>query len=498
MKNIVTISTLFLATLSVSFGQSVTFDSTFGVNGIAYISLDKDYPNAYGDDFVLQPDGKILIAGQLEGFGSSGAMQRYFPDGSRDTAFNITQSGYLFDYGLGLQPDGKILFYTDEGLYRFYPSGAADSTFGTNGTVHIKTMNSFGKALQVLPDGKIAVGTGVSAFYAARVNPDGAVDSTFGTNGEVQYDLAPTDVDVVYTLNAYTDGRLLLGGFTSLGGGGWKLSLLRLNPDGSADSTFGVNGWVIHGLKGGSECYGVVILADEKILLTGYTTEDGSQYEGIVARLNPDGSFDQSFGDGGVRYFPEFLEGTGIAVAPDNKIVVIGHTFSFPKDTLFIVRLLENGQNDPDFGNAGVYVCPVTSRYFRTVHLDAQERIVVSGYQPISDSSKTGFLMRFQVRTASVSAPEEHDNIDLTASYYPNPVLDVGHLKFHLPTPGGLSLGLLDVYGGIVHQFFTNRYFEAGAQQIPLHLPVELPAGRYTLQLLYGRTARYVPLIKLP
>ncbi|MFN0013367.1 MAG: hypothetical protein ACKVU2_02365 [Saprospiraceae bacterium] len=495
MKNIITIPALFLATLSVSFGQSVTFDSTFGVNGIAYIGLNNNNANAYGDDFVLQPDGKILIAGRSTG--SIYAIQRYYPDGSRDTAFNIIQPGYLTGYGLGLQPDGKIVFYSDKGLYRYYPSGAADSTFGTNGTVHMKPISS-NNALQVLADGKIAVGAGFDAFYAARIHPDGTVDSTFGTNGEVKYDLSPTDVDIAYTLNAYPDGRLLLGGFTSLGG--WKLSLLRLNPDGSADSTFGINGWVRYGLKGSSECYGVVIQADEKILLTGYTavTFTAGQIEGIVARLNTDGSFDQSFGNGGVRYFPQFLEGTSIAVAPDNKIVVIGHTYSFPKDTLHVVRLLENGQNDPGFGKDGVYVCPVTSHFFRTVHLDAKERIVVSGFNPSSASTNSGFLMRFKVRTASVSAPEEHDNIDLTASYYPNPVADVGHLKFHLPNPGGLSLGLMDVYGRIIHQFFNNRYFETGAQQITLRLPVELPAGRYTLQLIYGRTAQYVPLIKLP
>ncbi len=127
------------------------------------------------------------------------------------------------------------------------------------------------KAEQVQPDGKRLVAGYVNGNWAiARYNLDGSLDATFGGDGKVIIDLG-TSSDRALNINVRPDGKILLVGITSGSGDNWQFAVIRLNADGTFDTTFANNGKLLSGL-GRAPTYGgvAIILKDGRIHLTGW------------------------------------------------------------------------------------------------------------------------------------------------------------------------------------------------------------------------------------
>ena len=210
---------------------------------------------------VLQPDGKLVAAGQFEDprtFTVRFALVRYLPDGRLDPTFGI--GGRVtsdFEGGraeaLVLQPDGKLVaagFLRNGGtqdfvLVRYLPDGHLDPSFGVGGMVTTDFGNDDRASSLVLqPDGKlVAAGdsnAGVSGdFTVVRYLPDGRLDPSFGVGGAVTTDFGGSDLARALVLQP--DGKLVAAGE---GGPGADFVLARYLPDGRLDATFGVGGKV--------------------------------------------------------------------------------------------------------------------------------------------------------------------------------------------------------------------------------------------------------------
>jgi uncharacterized delta-60 repeat protein len=270
-------------------------------------------PGANGPVYaiVLQPDGKMVVAGDFTmlGGGGTGTTQRRFigrlnADGTLDAGFNPGADGPV--RALALQPDGRILvggFFMNLGggtgttprhsIGRLHPNGDVDGSFdpGTNGAVW---------TLAVEPDAQILVGgtftavgggTGITPrFRLARINADASVDPQFN----------PGANESVYAMAVQSDGRIVVGGFfTQLGGGGQgstsRHRLGRLFPDGSLDTSFnpGANGAVLS----------LVADIEGRTIVAGSFTSLGGGDAGVVVRnrigrLLPDGALDPAFDPG--------------------------------------------------------------------------------------------------------------------------------------------------------------------------------------------------------
>ncbi len=155
-----------------------SLDHSFGTAGLVTASVG---PSDRGQAVGLQPDGKIVVAGA-----GNLLVARFHADGSLDDTFGRggmvgapPGSEISAAYGIALQPDGKILVATIDGLFRYDANGSRDSTFGQNGIV--TAPNPYFAAVAVRPDGKI-VGAG-TAFTLARYKPDGSLDQSFGIGG---------------------------------------------------------------------------------------------------------------------------------------------------------------------------------------------------------------------------------------------------------------------------------------------------------------------------
>jgi uncharacterized delta-60 repeat protein len=200
-----------------------------------------------------------------------------------------------------------------------------------------------------------------------RFNADGTLDTTFGTGGQV--DLQLNNFTVIFASAAQPDGKLLLAGnFHSLAGlGPDDLMLVRLNSDGTLDTSFGVNGAVVDQNVVGKY---MSLQADGGIAIVG---KDFATNNALVTRLNADGTVDTTFGQKGkvtLEYSDQtsanltrvpdggsFTEDT-LLLLPDGKILMGGNADIFVGGTSEVAAILErynaDGTLDTTFGNNGV------------------------------------------------------------------------------------------------------------------------------------------------
>jgi uncharacterized delta-60 repeat protein len=246
--------------LDASFGVGGLVTTTFGGVG----NLDEG-----ARALVLQPDGKLVAGGGFSSF----RLARYLPDGRLDPTFGTggtvtTDAGSIFDTlrALVLQPDGKLVAAGDAcfhfclaRLARYLPDGRLDPTFGTEGLVTVS--GGFAHALVLQPDGKlVTAGSGLT-----RCLPDGRLDPTFGDGGRVTTDF------LALALVLQPDGTLVAaGGSSPFGDETSDFALARYLPEGRLDASFGVGGRVTTDFFAGDDAAGALILQpDGKLVAAG-------------------------------------------------------------------------------------------------------------------------------------------------------------------------------------------------------------------------------------
>ncbi len=282
---------------------------------------------------AIQPDGKIVVVGWFTTFKGAtvNRIVRLNADGTHDTAFTAnTGAGFgLFTNVAVVQSDGKILIggvfadfnnATANRIVRLNADGTRDTTFTTNtGTA----FNDSVYAIAIQSDGKILVGGDFTTFNGTtvnrivRLNADGTRDTTFTTSTGTAFNA------YINTVAIQSDGKILVGGsFTNFNGTAVN-RIVRLNADGTRDTAFstavgsGFNSFVIS----------IAIQSDGRIVISGsFTTFNGVQSFFIV-RLNADGTRDTSFTTNIGTSFNAFVN--AIAIGSDGKIVAVGSFTTF-------------------------------------------------------------------------------------------------------------------------------------------------------------------------
>jgi uncharacterized delta-60 repeat protein len=362
-----------------------TLDSSFGSGGEVTTTF-PSFTAGSGNAAVLQPDGKIIVAGMASSYstGDVFALARYNSDGTLDASFGsgglVATPLSTFTYGgaqaVALQGDGKIVVAgtVDQGgqvfgVARYNSDGSLDTTFGVDGLAiapfyYWEQAAASGVAVQ--PDGKIVVaGTGAALVTLARFNSDGTLDSSFGSGGEAQ-----PAYGYAYSIALQGDGKIVTAG-RDLNG---FLMVARSNTDGTPDNGFGNGGEATINLSPTAvyaAANAVQIQNNGKIVAAGSASGNSSYF--AVARFNPDGTTDGTFGNGGavLTSLPPAigLFGGGLALQTDGRIVVAGRAVVETGDgqaSQFAVARYQGGEETPAqllaaLGNAVVGVGPGTS-----------------------------------------------------------------------------------------------------------------------------------------
>ncbi|MBA3647417.1 MAG: T9SS type A sorting domain-containing protein [Chitinophagales bacterium] len=327
--------------LDKTFGGSGKVTTDFGLEDLAY-------------SVAIQVDGKIVVAGKTNvNTSSTGvydfAVARYNINGTLDYSFSgdgkvttdFNNGGSDEAHSVAIQSDGKIVvigftnkFGSDYALARYNANGTPDNTFGGSGKIITNFgVDTYSEAYAVIiqPDGKIVVagdtnaGNDFSDFGLARYNVSGTLDNTFSGDGKVIADIGGYDFGKSVAIQP--DGKIVVAGYTIQGDEDWALA--RFNVDGTLDNLFNGSGKVTTEFGGVDDAYAVAIQANGKIVVAGYS-KPGTDYDFTLARYNTNGTLDNTFsGDGKVA--TDFSGGSGddafaIAIQPDGKIVAAGDT----------------------------------------------------------------------------------------------------------------------------------------------------------------------------
>jgi uncharacterized delta-60 repeat protein len=385
----------------ISFSQDGSIDESFKTGPGA---------NNYLRSIAIQTDGKILIGGFFTRFNETpiNSIARLNNDGSLDKSFNVGNGTDGYINTISIQSDNKIVIgggfskYNDNSIYnivRLNSDGSIDNTFkvgvGTHNLGYVRT-----SAIQ--PDGKILIGgnftsyNGTNQNYITRLNSDGTIDNTFsvgtGTNFSVR------------TISLQKDGKILIGGGFSKFNGNNSSQIARLNIDGSYDPSFSI----------GSGADAIVVASsiqnDDKILIGGNFTTFNNLSQNRIARLNTNGSLD-----------PTFLVGTGandyvytFAIQNDNKIIIGGYFTEYngiPAN--FIARLNIDGTLDQSF-DTGVGA----DDYVYDCAIQSDGKIILGG----DFTNLSGNAYSYIVRLNSTPTGIEDDNeIQNEMRFFPNP-----------------------------------------------------------------------------
>ena len=282
--------------------------------------------------------------------------------------------------------------------------GSLFSSFGNGGkvTTDMGSNNDLAYDLIVQSDGKlIVVGrTGPTSNYdfaVARYDPNGTLDATFDGDGKVVTAITGTQ-DVAYAVAVQNDGKILVSGGAN-GGPGATFCVVRYNPNGSLDNTFGRNGIVMGPFPVTFTFAGqaIALQNDGKILVGGAVT--GDQLDFAVVRFNSDGSLDNSFDNDGYAQTPinpgSVDQAFVLAIQTDGKILMGGRTRqtvpSLGPFHLTLVRYNTDGSLDNNFAAGGVFTYSLPGgsdnvAYGLAVQTDG--KIVVSGHSGLMGNAE--------------------------------------------------------------------------------------------------------------
>lgn len=207
-------------------------------------------------------------------------------------------------------------------------------------------------------------------------NP-GNIDSNFnigtGFNGGISYTNA-------YSIAIQPNGKIIVGGDFNTYNGTTKYKLIRLNIDGSIDTSFNIG----TGFINTDIVYAVALQSDGKILVGGdFTSYNGNTTYNFLIRLNTNGSLDTSFNSGGTGFYVESDNYVRtILIQPDNKILVGGNLSSYNNDgqaAREIIRLNTNGSKDNDFYVPNLTIGTNQNANIKTISLQSDNKIIIGG-----------------------------------------------------------------------------------------------------------------------
>jgi uncharacterized delta-60 repeat protein len=364
-------------------------DPAFGSGGIVVTDVTGD--DDFGNAMAVQPDGRIVVVGSVrdaDGLFYDFGVVRYHPDGTLDTTFGedgivVTRltGDYDFANAVVIQPEGRILVAGQWGadpngfaLVRYLPDGSLDAAFGDDGIVlsELGNENTGANAVISLPDGTI-VAAGYSQHFAEFL-PDALAVAWYGPDGR----LLRYRVDGVGREYGSIQGITRVPGRHLVGGGRPGFTLVRY-VGGHLDPTFGDGGLVTRWPGRPARAWALVLQRDGKIVLAGDATRTSTGF--ALVRFTPSGQTDPTFGGDGIvtTGIGDYASATGVLVQPDGRIVATGWT-DMSGARFALARYSRDGRLDAGFGTGGIVTTAIgQSAVSNASSLDRDGKILLVG-----------------------------------------------------------------------------------------------------------------------
>jgi len=328
------------------YNADFTLDETFTA------PIFSDGSSGFVRDAVEQSDGKLVIVGHFTTINgtSVGKIARLNANGSLDSTFNF--EGSYDDRGFGnhalvlkLLSDGSFLVggtfanYNDASVSRLVKlnsDGSLNTSFSDTVTLGDDVF-----AIHVLSSGKIYVG-GNFTNKVIKLNSDGTTDDTFDVGTGFNNRVSSIEVD--------SNGKVVVGGwFNEYNGSPCSRGIVRLNADGTLDSSFETEGAGLNDTEGVVQC--LAIQSDGKIVVGGWFNEYDGNRQGHIIRFNTDGTKDSTFVTGYGFGDDGSYEGQRVQdiLLDNNKIICVGGLYNYGGKALYgFAKLSQTGSLDPE------------------------------------------------------------------------------------------------------------------------------------------------------
>lgn len=274
--------------------------------------------------FVIGASSVLAAPGMFDlSFGTNGVVISDFGGSDRFTALDIDSQGRIVAFG---ETYNTTTFVTSILVARYLADGTPDTTFDGDGVRVLTGFTGFAYDIVIQTDDKVLIAAAIdNTFTIFRLKTDGSLDESFNAGGVSSQSLG-LDMSAAQKMTVMGDGHILIGGIGSLGANTYTL---------------------------------LVMLAS-------------------------DGTLDISMYDGGVQFIIPAISVAKVLIQGDGKVVIAGSQQSnIGVGHFVLLRILINGQPDPDFGDGGVVYTDVDLQAadpLRDAVLDANGKIVVAGY----------------------------------------------------------------------------------------------------------------------
>ncbi len=483
--------------------QPGTIDPTFGSGGEAIIDAGTGYDLVW--DMAIQPDDKIVLVGQFGGIGVSAPQDafiiRYNADGTPDTGFGT--NGQVTWTGTGgqdrlmavtIDAQGRIVAAgetqvggeTQMFVLRLLADGSFDTSYSGDG-VATRAGSSFNdgsytRDVVCMPDGGIMVfgyahwnfsQPNYNAVSFWKTTATGGIDPNVGGGSSATHtDLFNDDLsDMGNSVALRADGRFVAC-TTSGNAPNQRMGYATFDGNGNHLLTDVANYYDLS--TGNDMARSIVLMPDDRCVLAGSVG-----YQSGLVGVMPNASGDLSFGTDGVADVQVGSSSTSLYAAirqPWDKVLITGGYSDGSIVGMFLGRYNANGTPDAGFGTNGfaTHVPGTVGGDGRAIGLQSDGRIIVCGNTGGLGSADL-FLVRYtnDLATGTTPAPDAS-----TLRAFPNPFAQV--LTVHGTSAHG-QLQVVDALGRTVHRARTT--------DARTELPVELPAGVYTVRYLHGTDA---------
>lgn len=290
-------------------------------------------------------------------------------------------------------------------------STVLDSSFGTNGiaTNTVQNPHSESEAIAVQADGKMVVagysgGNSTSQMSVIRLNADGSLDTTFANQGKLRFNVG-NGQSFFKDVKIQSDGKIVLGGYSWATNFTGNFVAVRLNTDGSFDNTFGNNGIAVLDDGKNEVANALMILPDGRILIAGYTDDNFS-----MAMVKSNGTLDTTFGIGGWTVTPiagTFSYARSIARLSTGEIILGGFVYAGNGTEMAAVKYTANGVIDTTFGDNGVVAFNIgpSTDFVEGIAVQNDGKILLGGHTYTNNNP-----LRYDIAVVRLNANGTFDN----------------------------------------------------------------------------------------
>jgi uncharacterized delta-60 repeat protein len=362
-------------------------------------------------------------------------------------------------------------------LLRLNSNGTVDTTFGTNGFTNFNLPSfSSGNDLKILNDNSILVvgttttNTGQSLttdFFLAKVDNNGNLVQSFGTNGSTTL-TSTANFDELLKVDTLSDGKIITIGTFQNTNGNADIVVFKCNANGSLDTSFNTTGIFTIGIPNSADSpVSLAIQSDDKIMIAdNYNNLSNS----LLFKLNPNGSLDTTFDIDGIIYLDPTKISYTSAILPiiNNKFIISG-TVGAEDNDFIVAKFNNNGSIDNGFGNNGYASVDFFNNYDlpSNVLISNDNNIILTGVTIVNNET-------FDFALCKLYLENELSNNDIinkpVSLFYPNPATSIIYLSDDVKDVEIVNIQGKKINSIIIHNTIQLDHLETGIYILQMKL----------------------------